>query len=411
MTFSPGRTYLAIPGPSVVPEAVLSAMHRPAPDIYAGDLPDMMNGLINDLRRVARTEYHVAIYTANGHGAWEAVNTNLFSPGDKALVLVTGRFGEGWALSMERLGVQVERVDFGRRDAVDPARVAEALGADTGHAIRAVVLTHVDTSSSVRNDIRAVRAALDEAGHPALLAVDGIASIACEPFEMDAWGVDVAVGASQKGFMTPPGLGFVWLNDKAKEAGRTARLRTPYWDWTARTEAAEFYELFGGTAPTHSLFGLRRALTMILEEEGLEAAWARHRLLAQAVWAAFGAWGIANETPSGIELNIADSAVRSHAVTTVRFDPPMATALREWLMRNAGVTLGLGIGMAERGTAAADGFMRIAHMGHVNVHMMLGALGAIDAGLKALGIRHGDGGLSAATDVLARGLEQGAVKG
>ncbi|MGN6769174.1 MAG: pyridoxal-phosphate-dependent aminotransferase family protein [Rhizobiaceae bacterium] len=402
MTFSTGRTYLAIPGPSVVPDAVLSAMHRGSPDIYAGELPDMMPGVLHDLRAVARTAHHVAIYIANGHGAWEAVNTNLFSPGDKALVLVTGRFGEGWAQSIERLGVKVDRLDFGRHDPVDPGRVAEALRADTGHGIRAVVMTHVDTSSSVRNDVRAVRAALNDAGHPALLVVDCIASIGCERFEMDDWGVDVAVGASQKGLMVPPGLGFVWLNSKAKQVGAKARLRTPYWDWTERAEAAEFYQLFGGTAPTHSLFGLRTALGMILREEGLENVWARHRQLARAMWAAFDAWGDIKGAPRGIDLNIADPAFRSHAVTTARFDPPMATALRAWMAQNAGVTLGLGIGMAEKGTPAADAFLRVAHMGHVNAHMTLGVLGAMEAGMKALGIRHGEGALSAAAGVFAQ---------
>ena len=401
MTFSAGRTYLAIPGPSVIPDAVLSAMHRASPDIYAGELPDMMPGVLADLRAVARTAQHVAIYIANGHGAWEAVNTNLFSPGDKALVLVTGRFGEGWAQSIERLGVNVDRLDFGRHDAVDPARVAEALRADAGHAIRAVVMTHVDTSSSVRNDVRAVRAAIDEAGHPALLAVDCIASMGCERFEMDDWGVDVAIAASQKGLMVPPGLSFVWLSEKARKAGANARLRTPYWDWTPRTEATEFYQLFGGTAPTHGLFGLRTALGMILREEGLENVWERHRRLATAIWAAFDAWGNADGVATGIDLNIADPLFRSHAVTTARFDPPMATALRQWTTSNAGVTLGLGIGMADKGTPAADGFLRVAHMGHVNAHMTLGVLGAMEAGMKALGIRHGEGALAAVAEVLS----------
>lgn len=394
-----GRHYLAIPGPSVIPDRVLSAMHRTSPDIYAGELPDMMPGLYDDLRAVARTKHHVALYICNGHGAWEAANTNMFSPGDSALALVTGRFGEGWAQAAEAIGVNVQRIDFGRRDPVDPEQVAAALRADAGGKIRVVLMSHVDTATSVRNDVAAVRAAIDEAGHPALLAVDCIASLAGERFEMDEWGVDVMIGASQKGLMTPPGIAFVWVSEKARQACAASRCRTPYWDWNARIAAEEFYQLFCGTAPTHHLFGLRTALTMILHEEGLEAVWKRHGLLAQAVWAAFDAWG----RDAGIALNVADGAARSHVVTSVRFVPPEATALREWLSANAGVTLGLGIGMAPPGDPAAHGFLRVAHMGHVNTHMTLGVLASIEAGLKALGIAHGDGGVPAAAEVFARG--------
>lgn len=403
MKIEGGRPYLAIPGPSVTPDRVLSAMHRTSPDIYAGELPDMMPGLYADLRAVARTKHHVALYICNGHGAWEAANTNMFSPGDKALVLVTGRFGEGWALSAEALGIEVERIDFGRRGPVDPKKVAAALRSDAGGRIRAVLMSHVDTATSVRNDVAAVRAVIDEVGHSALLAVDCIASIACEPFEMDAWGVDVTVGASQKGLMTPPGIAFIWLSEKARTACANSRLRTPYWDWNTRIAAEEFYQLFCGTAPTHHLFGLRTALTMILHEEGLEAVWKRHATLARAVWAAFETWGRGEGRESGIELNIADPTVRSHAVTSARLVPPKATALREWLTANAGVTLGLGIGMAPPGDPAAHGFLRVAHMGHVNAHMALGVLASMEAGLQALGIGHGEGAVAAAAGVLARG--------
>ncbi|MGA1685389.1 MAG: pyridoxal-phosphate-dependent aminotransferase family protein, partial [Gemmobacter sp.] len=199
-----GRPYLAIPGPSVMPDRVLRAMHRPAPNIYAGEVVEMMPALVADLRAVARTRQHVAIYIGNGHAAWEAANTNLFSPGDRALSLITGRFGEGWAASVEALGVAVERIDFGRSAPVDPDQVEAALRADRDGAIRVVLLTHVDTATSVRNDVAAVRSAIDAAGHPALLAVDCIASLGCDDFRMDDWGVDVMVAASQKGLMTPP---------------------------------------------------------------------------------------------------------------------------------------------------------------------------------------------------------------
>lgn len=393
MTLAQGRPYLAIPGPSVMPDRVLAAMHRAAPDIYAGALHEMTASLYPDLRAVARTAHHVAIYIGNGHAAWEAANTNLFSRGDRALVLVTGQFGTSWANSVERLGVRVDRIDFGRHAPADPARLAEALRADTGHEIRAVLVTHVDTASTARNDVAAIRAAIDSAGHPALLAVDCIASLACDPFEMDAWGVDVTVGASQKGLMTPPGLGFVWFNDRALERCRTSDLRTPYWDWTPRALAEEYWQQFCGTAPTHHLYGLREALTMLLHEEGLEAVWARHAVLARAVWAAVTAWGQGGD----IALNIADPASRGHSVTSVRLGGA-AERLRQWCAREAGVTLGIGLGME-----SADDWLRIAHMGHVNAHMTLGALATLEAGMRALGIARGPGALDAAAAVIVAG--------
>ncbi|MCB2134994.1 MAG: aminotransferase class V-fold PLP-dependent enzyme, partial [Rhodobacteraceae bacterium] len=204
MTLAQGRSYLAIPGPSVIPDRVQNAMHRAAPNIYAGELHQITAEVKADLCRVALSTSHVAIYVGNGHAAWEAANANMFSRGDKALAVLTGQFGVNWANSVRRMSVEVEELDFGRRMAADPARIAEALAKDKGHEIRAVLVTHVDTATSVRNDIAAIRAAIDATGHPALLAVDGIAALGCEEFRMDDWGVDVMVAASQKGLMLPP---------------------------------------------------------------------------------------------------------------------------------------------------------------------------------------------------------------
>jgi alanine-glyoxylate transaminase / serine-glyoxylate transaminase / serine-pyruvate transaminase len=396
MTLAHGRHTLAIPGPSVMPDRVLNAMHRAAPNIYSGELIDLTWSLVPDLRAVARTRYHVAIYIGNGHAVWEASLANVVGQGDLVLVPATGRFGHGWGQTAERLGARVEVMDFGRRDPADPGRIEERLAADKAHEIRAVLAVQTDTSTSVLSDIAAIRGALDRAGHPALLMVDCIASLACDRFEMDDWGVDVMVAASQKGLMTPPGLGFVWFNDRAAQA----RARVPvsaYWDWNPRANPEEYYQLFCGTAPTHHLYGLREALTMLLREEGLEAAWRRHDKLARAVWAAFEAWGAGGP----VELNVPDPAHRSRAVTALRIGAPHGTALRDWLTQKAGVTLGIGLGMAPPGDPAWHGFFRIGHMGHVNAHMILGTLGAIEAGMKALGLSYGRGGLEAAAAVVA----------
>lgn len=398
MTLSNGRSYLAIPGPSVMPDRVLQAMHRAAPNIYSGALIDMVAGMIPDLKAVARTGHSVALYIANGHGVWEAALCNTMSRGDKVLVLATGRFGHGWAEMASMMGVEVEVIDFGRRSDIDPDRLAKALAADKAHKIKAVMAVHVDTSTSVKNDVPTLRATLDAADHPALLMIDCIASLGCDEFEMDAWGVDVMVTGSQKGLMTPPGLGFVYFNEKADAAREHANCLTSYWNWRPRVQPDVFYQYFNGTAPTHHLYGLREALTMLVHEEGLEPAWARHRTLAQAVWAACEAWS----ADGPLELNVPDAAKRSHAVTALRIGMPHGTGLRNWLSENTGVTLGIGLGMETLQDPNSDGCFRIGHMGHVNAHMVLGVLATIEAGFVALDLPHGKGALAAAARVCAK---------
>lgn len=392
MTLANGRPYLAIPGPSAMPDRVLQAMHRPSPNIYTGELVDLTATLWPDLRALAGTKGHVAIYIANGHGAWEAANTNVFSRGDKVLVLSTGRFGIGWTESVTALGVRAEVVDFGTQ-AMDMTRAAQALR-DHRDA-KAVLVTQTDTSSSAKTDIAALRAAMDDAGHDGLLMVDCIASLGCDEFRMDDWGVDVMISASQKGLMVPPGLAFVWASDKARAAGQGSDLRTPYWDWTPRFDATMFYQYFGGTAPTHHLYGLRAALDMIAEE-GLPQIWDRHTRLARGIWAAVEHWG----QDGDLRLNIADPAQRGHSVTTIRTSGGDGTRLRDWCEREAGVTLGIGLGMNTPEDPQSDNAFRIGHMGHVNAHMVLGVLGVIEAGLDALGIAHRPGGVTAAVHAM-----------
>ena len=396
MSLAAGRHYLAIPGPSVMPDAVLRAMHRAAPNIYEGALHEITRSLVPDLKAVARTQHHVAMYIANGHGAWEAALANTHARGDRLLMLATGRFGHGWADMAERMGLTVDRVDFGRHEPFDLARVEEVLTADTDHHIRSILAVHVDTSTSVRSDIKGLRAVLDKLGHPALLQVDCIASLACDVFEMDAWGVDVMVTGSQKGLMTPPGMAFVFFSDRADKARDRADLASHYWDWRPRVAPEGYYQYFDGTAPTHHLYGLRAALDMI-HAEGIEAVWQRHARLAQAIWAAAEAWGA--EGP--LTLNVPDRAHRSHAVTAVAIGAPHGTALRRWVETQAGVTLGIGLGMETPQDPGSDGYFRIGHMGHVNTHMVLGVLGAMEAGMQALEIPYGPGALAAAAKACA----------
>lgn len=393
---SHGRGYLAIPGPSVMPEAVLQAMHRPAPNIYAGELVDMMPGIVADLKRVARTQHHAAIYIGNGHAAWEAALSNVIAPGERVLVPATGRFGHGFGEMAKGIGADVQLIDFGKSSPMDLDRIAQALAEDKDHQIKAVLAVHVDTSSSVINDIKGVRDVLDAAGHPALLMADCIASLGCDRFEMDDWGADVMVTGCQKGLMVPPGCAFVFFNDRAQSVRDAMPRVSHYWDWTPRSKATELWQFFDGTAPTHHLYGLRVALDMI-HDEGIEQVWARHTVLARAIWAACDAWGAGGD----LRMNITDPAFRSTAVTSLRLNGNDGTRLRNWVEHELGLTLGIGLGMAEPDDPARDAYFRLGHMGHVNGQMIMGLLGGMQAGMSNLGIAHGRGALDAAAEVIA----------
>ena len=391
----PGRDYLAIPGPSVMPDAVLQAMHRPSPNIYEGDLVEMTATLIPDLRMVAQTEHHVAIYIGNGHAAWEAALANVIAPGDTVLVLATGRFAHGWADMAKGIGADAQILDFGKQAPFDLSAIEQALRADTEGAIKAVLAVHVDTSTSIRNDIAGLRAVLDRTGHPALLMADCIASLGCDRFEMDAWGVDVMVTGCQKGLMVPPGVSFVFFNDKAAAVRATMPRVSRYWDWTPRANPQEFYEYWNGTAPTQHLFGLRVALDLI-KAEGMEAIWARHARLAEAIWDACAVW----EQGGALSMNVRNPEHRSVAVTSLCLNEGRAAALRKWTEANLNLTLGIGLGMAEPGDPRRDDFFRLGHMGHVNGQMIMGLLGSLQAGFVALDVPIGAGALDAAAAVI-----------
>lgn len=394
MTVRNGREFLSIPGPTTVPDEVLSAMHRPAVDIYAGELVDTTATCLSDLRSVFRTEHRAYIYAANGHGAWEAALTNVLSRGDKVLVLASGLFAAGWGEMGQVMGIDVEVLPGSWRRAVDADKVEARLRKDTGGEIKAVLVVQVDTASGVVNDLPAIRAAMDAAGHDALLMVDTIASLATMPFEMDAWGVDVAVAGAQKGLMMSPGLSFNAAGPKAKQAHAHADLRTRYWDWTFR-EGEVHYQNYCGTAPEHLLFGLRKALDLILEE-GLENVFERHRLLAGATRAAVARWAEGGV----IEFHISEPAERSNSVTTlVMSDGSNPQPIIDFARDQCGVVLGIGIGQLDSKA------IRIAHMGHVNAPMILGTLGVIETALTALDVAHGSGGVQEAAATLGAALK------
>ncbi|MGB7334688.1 MAG: aminotransferase class V-fold PLP-dependent enzyme [Salaquimonas sp.] len=396
MSLKFGPSILAIPGPSVMPERVLSAMHRASPNIYEGELVDLTATIYPDLKKVARTDGKVAVYISNGHGAWEAALRNTVVEGDKILVIVTGRFAANWGIMAKSLGIEVEVMDFGMHSDADPEQLRQRLDADKSHEIRAVLTVQTDTATSVLNDIPSLRAAIDAANHPALFLVDCIASLGCDRYEMDDWGADVTIAACQKGLMTPAGISFLFMNEKAVEASNRAK-PGEYLDWKPRIDPQMFYQRFCGTAPTQHLFGLREALNILLYEEGIEAVWKRHETIARAYWAAIDAWGADGE----FGLNISDPAKRSRAVSSVFTGTGEATALRNWTEVNAGVTLGIGLGFGDKDSVEYNRRFRIGHMGHNNIPMAMGVIGTIDSGLKALDIPHGEGAMEAASAVFA----------
>jgi alanine-glyoxylate transaminase/serine-glyoxylate transaminase/serine-pyruvate transaminase len=392
MTVRAGREFLAIPGPTTMPDEVLQAMHRPALDIYSRDMVDLTDGLLGDLSKLFATKGQSYIYIANGHGAWEATLSNVLSRGDKVLVLESGRFAINWGNAAAAMGAEVEVLKGDWRRAIRPAEVEARLRQDKNHSIKAVLAVQVDTASGAFNDIEAIGKAIKAAGHPALYMVDTVASLGCMPFEMDAWGIDVAMSGSQKGLMTPPGLGFVAASDRAREVHKKANMRTPYWDWTER-DGPEHYRKYAGTAPVHLLFALRQAINMLFEE-GLENAHLRHRLLAEAVRRAVGTWAEGQV----LGFNVTEASERSNTVTTVVMNGADPVALQRYCKEKCGVVLGTGIGDLQ-GQA-----FRIAHMGHVNAPMILGTVGVIEMALNALDIPHGSGGAGAAIAWLAESV-------
>ncbi|MBR0695558.1 alanine--glyoxylate aminotransferase family protein [Bradyrhizobium lablabi] len=392
MTVRAGREFLAIPGPTTMPDDVLRAMHRPALDIYSTEMVELTAGLLRDLSKLFATRGNSYIYIANGHGAWEATLSNVLSRGDKILVLESGRFAINWGNAAAAMGVEVEVLKGDWRRAIRPAEVEARLRHDRERTIKAVLAVQVDTASGAYNDIELIGKAIKASGHPALYMVDTVASLGCMPFEMDEWGVDVAMSGSQKGLMTPPGLGFVAANDRAREVHKTANLRTPYWDWTER-DGPEHYRKYAGTAPVHLLFALREAINM-LHAEGLENAFERHRLLGEAVRRAVSVWAEGQV----LGFNIAEPAERSNTVTTVTVNGTDPAAIQRYCKERCGVVLGTGIGDLH-GQA-----FRIAHMGYVNAPMVLGTLGVVEVALNALKIPHGKGGLEAAVQWLGEGV-------
>jgi alanine-glyoxylate transaminase/serine-glyoxylate transaminase/serine-pyruvate transaminase len=393
MSLRHGRETVAIPGPSIMPERVLAAFRMAMPNIYDGELLDVSEELFDRLKPIAKTEGHLFVTIGNGHSAWEMTTSNVFNAGDTVLVLESGRFATVWGETVLLSGVKVDTVSGSDRAPVDAAAVHDKLASMPADHYAAVLMVHVDTATSVRNDVAAIRAAMDAAGSSALLMVDCIASMGCDEYRMDDWGVDVTIAASQKGLMTPPGLGYVWASERAVERGRGNDRRNSYFDWDKRINAELIYQNYSGTPPVSHIFAAREALRMIEEEGGIEAVWARHAVLADAVRAAVRAWS----TPDGIDLQVCDPGAYGNCVTTVRTGSIDALELARRCEDGAGVTIG-------KGLMDPPSMFRIGHMGHTNPPTILGTLGTIEAALHAMGAPIGGSGVAVAADVIGAAL-------
>ncbi|MGL6109148.1 MAG: pyridoxal-phosphate-dependent aminotransferase family protein [Rubrivivax sp.] len=389
----PGHRFLHSPGPTRLPDEVLHAMSRQPMDLADPRLDPVIADCEAGLKRLLCTQHSdVLMYAANGHGAWEAAIVNLLGPGRSVLIPGTGHFSESWAVQTEALGGKVIRTPWVEGRPIDVAAVEQALRDDVQHEIVAVFTVHTDTASGVTSDLPALRAAIDSAAHPALFVVDVVASLGVVPFDMDALRADVIVGASQKGLMLPPGLGFVAVNDNAMavaEANPTPRF---YWDWGRRRDALS-YRKFCGTPPINLLFGLQAALRLI-DGEGVEAVFARHRLLAGAVQAAVQGWS----EGGALDFFCQEPARRSCSVTAVAVhDGVDPEALRTVARERFQVALSGGLG------PLAGRVFRIGHMGDINAAMVLGALAGVEAALEVQGVPIGQGGVQRAVEFLARG--------
>lgn len=382
---SSGPHFLQIPGPSPVPERILRAIGRQVIDHRGPDFARLGQEVLEGCKAVFRTSGPVVIYPSSGTGAWEAAIVNTLSPGDRVLMAETGHFATLWRQMAARWGVEVDFIPGDWRRGADPAAIEAKLAEDRGHAVKAVMVVHNETSTGATSRIAEIRRAIDAVGHPALFLVDTISSLASVDYRHDEWQVDVTVSGSQKGLMLPPGLGFTAISDKAIAASKANRMPRSYWDWAEmlKPNAGGFFPY---TPATNLLYGLREALAM-LQEEGLEAVFARHRRLAAATRAAVRAWGL--------EVLCLEPAEYSPVLTAALMPPGHdADRFRKVVLEGFNMSLGSGLGRL------AGKAFRIGHLGACNELVLMGALAGVEMGLAAAGVPHRAGGVAAAMAVL-----------
>ncbi|MEE2970850.1 MAG: aminotransferase class V-fold PLP-dependent enzyme [Pseudomonadota bacterium] len=384
-----GRHFLQIPGPTNVPDRVLRAIDKPMMDHRSPDFGAMMLRILPRLQRVFDCSGPVAMFPGSGHGGWEAAMSNTLNLGDKVLAFDNGNFAVSWNNVARSLGVEVEMIPTDWRLPIDAALVTDRLTGNANHEIKAVMVVHNETSTGVRNDIPAIRAAIDEAAHPALLLVDAVSSLASMEYHHDDWGVDVTVCGAQKGLMLPPGIAFNAISNKALAASKASAMGRFHFDWKPVISMNEkgYYPY---TPPTALFYGLEEALDMLLDEEGLTNVISRHARLAEATRCAVREWCL--------EIYCVDETAYSDTVTGIQMpDGHSGDAFRRAALDNYNLSLGSGLG------PLADKIFRIGHLGDLNELMLMGALCGVEMTLGDAGVPHTKGGVAAALDFLGDG--------
>lgn len=384
-----GRQFFANPGPTNIPDSILKAVARASIDFNDPAFLTVYDGVVAGLKRILKTQHDIFLYTGSGHAAWEAALVNVFSQGDALLVIETGHFSENWGKMAQDFGLEIRTLAADWRRGADFAALRAMLAADAAHAIKAVCVVHNETATGMELSIAETRAALDATGHPALMLVDTISSLGSLDFRMDEWGVDVAVGGSQKGLMLPTGLSFTGVSPKGMAAHAASTLPKSYLKWS--NMLTRRHKSFIGTVPTSLFYGLQESIRLI-EEEGLAAVFARHARLAEAVRRCVRHWS-GNNGPS----LFCESPDRfSNSVTAVLMpEGHDAEAVRKIALNSFNVSLGGGL------SRLGGKVFRIGHLGDLNEPMILGTLATVEASLRVAGVPHTPGGVNAAIEYLA----------
>ena len=392
-----GRHFLQIPGPTNVPDRVLRAIDFPTMDHRGPEFALLGKEVLANLKRVFKsTQGEVVIYPASGTGAWEAALVNTLSAGDRALMYETGHFATLWQKMAAKLGLEVDFIPGDWRRGADPEAIEKKLRADTEKRIKAVCVVHNETSTGVTSRIPEVRKAIDAAKHPALLMVDTISSLASIDYRHDEWGVDVTVAGSQKGLMLPPGLSFNCVSSRALQASKSAKLPRSYWAWDEMIANGKG-GYFPYTPATNLLYGLREALKMLLDEEGLDAVFARHQRHAEATRRAVRGWGL--------EIFALDPREYSASLTAVLMPAGHdADRLRKLILEAFDMSLGTGL------TKLGGKVFRIGHLGDFNDLTLMGTLAGVEMGLALAGVPHKKEGVQAALEYLVGAAQAPARK-
>jgi alanine-glyoxylate transaminase/serine-glyoxylate transaminase/serine-pyruvate transaminase len=381
-----GRHFLQIPGPTPVPDRILRAMDMPVLDHRGPEFQQLGQRVLAGMKTIFKTDGPVFMYPASGTGAWEACLVNTLSPGDKVLMYETGHFATLWKDMADSIGLDAEFIPSDWRSGADAGAIEARLRQDRDGAIKAVCVVHNETSTGATSRIDEVRRAIDAAGHPALLFVDTISSLASVDYRHDEWGVDVTVACSQKGLMLPPGLSFNAVSEKALRAAKTARLPKSYWSW-AGMAGPNAHGFFPYTPATNLLYGLATAIDM-LHEEGLDRVFARHERHAEAVRRAVRAWGL--------EILCRDPKYYSPVLTAVLMpEGHNADRLRKIALDNFDLSLGTGL------TKVAGKVFRIGHLGDTNDLTIMATLAGVEMALDLAQVPHRPQGVAAAMAYLA----------